>query len=194
MPNHCQNTLIITAHTNDKLDEVIQHLMTEEQDLSFSKIAPPPNDPAYRDEPSQGEVRHSPNWWYNWNVENWGTKWDCYEVNMRRPDYNPEWGEKPHVVYQFETAWSPPNETLISYLSHLFPEVTVVNWFQETGMDFAGHGVYVNGQQTEFQEYKPNVQESDLVWKGQHRLPEIIQERKETQLVKKGLKDLEEEE
>ena len=173
MPNHCQNSIIITAHTNDELDEVINHLKGEGQDLSFANIAPPPfDDPAYSDLPSQAEARSSPNWWYNWNVENWGTKWDCYEVSMKRPDYNPKWGEKPHVVYQFETAWSPPSETLISYLSHLFPQVTVVNWYQETGMNFAGHGVYVNGQQTEFEEYKPNVEESHLVWKGKEAIPE----------------------
>jgi hypothetical protein len=176
MPNHCQNTLIITAHTNDELDEVINHLKTEHQDLSFTKIAPPPNDPAYRDEPSQAEAKESPNWWHRWNTDNWGTKWDCYEVEMRRPDYNPRWEEKPHVIYQFQTAWAPPSETLISYLSHLFPQLTVVNWYEERGMDFAGHAVYLNGEQTEFKEYKPNVQESDLVWKGKEAMPEREEE------------------
>jgi hypothetical protein len=174
MPNHCQNKLIIACKTSEELEEIIKHLETNEQELSFANIAPPPlEDPAYRDEPNQAEAKASPNWWYNWNVENWGTKWDCYSVRLTIPNYDPKW-QLPHVVYRFETAWSPPNTNLISYLSHLFPHATVCNWWCETGMNFAGHGVYRAGEQEEFAEYKPPVRTSDLVWKATEQHPPRI--------------------
>ena len=50
--------------------------------------------------------------WYNWRVQNWGTKWDCYTLEIDDTDM-------PHgFEVNFETAWSPPEEvaTAISCL------------------------------------------------------------------------------
>lgn len=45
--------------------------------------------------------------WYNWNIRNWGTKWeisdDSSEIMERRNGY---------VKYYFDTAWSCPAEAL----------------------------------------------------------------------------------
>lgn len=38
--------------------------------------------------------------WYDWSIENWGTKWDAYEVSV---DY---WENE--VSLNFQTAWSTP--------------------------------------------------------------------------------------
>lgn len=49
--------------------------------------------------------------WYNWQIENWGTKWNAYEqVQVEN-------------VIEFQTAWSTPFALLVN-LSRLFPEVT----------------------------------------------------------------------
>lgn len=50
--------------------------------------------------------------WYDWSVENWGTKWNAYEVSWG-------WGD----VY-FQCAWSYP-EVIFEALSKLFPDVTI---------------------------------------------------------------------
>lgn len=39
--------------------------------------------------------------WYNWNLENWGTKWDARDVSLDTEEEN-------EVVYSFSTAWSIP--------------------------------------------------------------------------------------
>ena len=49
--------------------------------------------------------------WYEWRIKNWGTKWDCYDING---------GEE---LIEFNTAWTTPIE-LIKYLSHKFPAIT----------------------------------------------------------------------
>ncbi len=39
--------------------------------------------------------------WYDWNIANWGTKWDFGLENIDRPDPNT-------VTAAFESAWAPP--------------------------------------------------------------------------------------
>ena len=39
--------------------------------------------------------------WYDWNIANWGTKWDLCDVEVTRVDENT-------VTISCQTAWSPP--------------------------------------------------------------------------------------
>ena len=61
----------------------------------FEKVIAPPDDPAYRDEPSQEQARTSPNWWCEWNIQHWGTKWNSY--NCEQID---------KYTFAWDTAWS----------------------------------------------------------------------------------------
>lgn len=47
--------------------------------------------------------------WYSWNVENWGTKWGAYNMEVR-----------DDTTVKFETAWSHP-WPIIKALSRKFP-------------------------------------------------------------------------
>jgi Ferredoxin-like domain in Api92-like protein len=51
--------------------------------------------------------------WYDWSIENWGTKWNAYGQNDKR---------NTHSEIYFETAWSAP-VPVIKKLSELFPHV-----------------------------------------------------------------------
>jgi hypothetical protein len=51
--------------------------------------------------------------WYNWQIENWGTKWDCYD------HIEIEEGE-----IHFNTAWSTPMYALTK-LSLMFDDLTI---------------------------------------------------------------------
>lgn len=54
--------------------------------------------------------------WYDWNLLNFGTKWNCYEhFNMENGDENEFW---------FQTAWSHPFP-ILKKLSEIFPDVTI---------------------------------------------------------------------
>ena len=66
------------------------------------------------------------NTWYNWNVRNWGCKWDATDVELNH--------ENTYVVnYKFNTPWSPPIPA-ISELSKLVPHCTVIlEYEEETG-------------------------------------------------------------
>lgn len=78
----------------------------------FKKIVPPPDDLAYEDKPNQEVARVSSNWWYTWNVNNWGVKWPGNDY--QREGIN---------IFTFETAWSNVSG-LICKMSEIFPEIT----------------------------------------------------------------------
>lgn len=79
--------------------------------------------------------------WYDWALENWGTKWD-FECE---PDAETADGE---VELQFDTAWGPPTAFLES-LATMFPMLDFVLEYAEGGMGFGGRRIYIKGVLTE---------------------------------------------
>ena len=68
--------------------------------------------------------------WYDWCLENWGTKWNCNTVEFE------EDGDR--LYYEFDTAWSPP-EGIYWKLKELFPTVHISWFYREDGQEFAGY-------------------------------------------------------
>lgn len=68
--------------------------------------------------------------WYDWQVANWGTKWDARVEDF--DDDNPE-----DVMIYFDTAWSPPIEFL-RWFSEQHPDVSFEMEYDEEGMSFEG--------------------------------------------------------
>jgi hypothetical protein len=62
--------------------------------------------------------------WYDWNLRNWGTKWDVYH------SAEPFHEDNGLVCYTFETAWSPPEEA-IAKLSEQYPDATLILEYEE---------------------------------------------------------------
>jgi hypothetical protein len=58
--------------------------------------------------------------WYEWNIENWGTKWDAGEVTMDRLD------EKT-LRAVFHTAWSPPEPIFERLANDYYVMIDVVS-------------------------------------------------------------------
>lgn len=66
--------------------------------------------------------------WYDWNCNNWGTKWDFNLENIDRPDPNT-------VTAAFDTAWAPPIEAYVKLCAMGF-EIEAM--YYEPGMCFVG--------------------------------------------------------
>jgi len=60
--------------------------------------------------------------WYNWNCNNWGTKWDACEPDVDSTD--------DMLTYRFDTAWSPPLD-VFEKLCAKYPEVHFEMEYQE---------------------------------------------------------------
>ena len=78
--------------------------------------------------------------WYNWNWENWDTKWDACEVSHEFYDR----GNEAVAFYRFDTAWSPPIK-VIAELSRQFPTLTLtLEFLEEQG--WGGEFEFVGGE------------------------------------------------
>ena len=79
--------------------------------------------------PSTGELDDR---WYNWRVQNWGTKWDCYSLEIDECDM-------PHgFEVTFETAWSPPEE-IAEAIREQFDDLSMSWFYDEPGCEIAGY-------------------------------------------------------
>jgi hypothetical protein len=93
--------------------------------FAFWNIIKPTDMEAYWAEPAN---------WYDWNIRNWGTKWDvAVAENEQYTDTSMEDspnGENHVVHYNFNTAWSRPLPALFK-LSEQYPELLFTHSYQE---------------------------------------------------------------
>jgi hypothetical protein len=66
--------------------------------------------------------------WYDFNIANWGTKWDVNSDNVEIPDANT-------VTAGFDSAWAPPTRAYEQLTEQGFE---VVAFYYEPGMQFVG--------------------------------------------------------
>lgn len=87
--------------------------------------------------------------WYDWSIENWGTKWNCYSCEKIADN-----------IFDFETAWSGvPN--MIAKISNQFPSIKLIYKYsdEDTGSN-CGIGTFVNGESSDFAELKNQSKEA----------------------------------
>ena len=114
--------------------------------------------------PMEEALMFKGNHWYDWNVRNWGTKWD---VAVSNDEQWPETELLEHksededqwLVYRFNTAWSPPSEAM-EKLSALVPNcVVTLSFEEETG--WGGELEFVNGEMTAESGYQNKCRDCD---------------------------------
>ena len=121
MPNWCQNVMYIKNH-NPSLVKAI-----EEGRLCEHIVPMPPEE-----DMASG--------WYDWCIENWGTKWDIRHEHSSH--YSDEEVEDVLVV-KFDTAWSPPDKVFDAMHKQGYDFEA---YYVEYGMEY--YGSYVDGQDT----------------------------------------------
>ena len=70
--------------------------------------------------------------WYDWCIQNWGSKWGDYDGYME----DLEEGDS-EIYYSHSSAWAPLNKGW-RRLSELFPTLLFYNEYYEGGMNFRG--------------------------------------------------------
>ena len=108
----------------DEVDEKID----EEPIFSFMNILPPPEDKldeyhavhGYANGEKTGDTEYN---WYNFNVREWGTKWDARDVDLLEE-------HKTSLHYKFDTAWSPPTP-VIEKLAQQNPNLNITLEYRE---------------------------------------------------------------
>ena len=135
MPNWCENMLVIKSDKKNKeavkdmkklkslLDKNLKHYDDGKPHGLLHAIMPLPSElegtQAPKDEPN----------WYDWCVDNWGTKWDVDCDLHSIGDHRME--------FEFNSAWGPPIPWL-EQVAKLFPNLFLCISYDEPGMGFRG--------------------------------------------------------
>ena len=64
-------------------------------------------------------IKYGHSSWYDWRIENWGTKWNSYDLDRIDDD-----------TIVFSTAWSNP-EPIIKELSAKYPDLIIEHWWAD---------------------------------------------------------------
>ena len=105
--------------------------------------------------------------WYNWRVENWGTKWDI--------------DESPHNedTIIFKTAWDFAGE-IIKELSKKYPNEKFICKFADEGIKENSGIVDIKNGEIESERYNLSMDEIEDIW-GTY-IEEIVQEQEEIEI------------
>lgn len=135
MPNWCMNKLTV-SHSDKSMVDQFEKAYNEGKVCEYYLPVPKQNGDIVLDQ-------EHPDYWYNWCVNNWGTKWDIgADIGT---DHEERYGLKAtrvdnEVCCTFDSAWSPP-VGLYDKLFELGYDVKATYW--EPGMAFCG--IWDNG-------------------------------------------------
>ncbi len=121
MPNWCQNVMYLKKYQDEILIEEIK------KGNLCEYILPEPKDK--EGEPTDG--------WYDWRLDNWGTKWD---IKLESTEIIEDDDGDAIFVAKFDTAWSSPTE-LYEEMHKQGYEFEV--YYVEYGMEY--YGSFVDG-------------------------------------------------
>ena len=152
MPNYCSNVVEIHGP---------QHILKTLVDhkLDFQKIHPYPKAlditagrEGADDSPEQKALvaaeesnlkKYGYKNWYDWCVNNWGTKWNAGGDNdAMQVDYDEDVNNQSIALFQFDTAWAPPLGVM-EKLMDTHPELSIECRYHEPGVGF--FGVWTDG-------------------------------------------------
>lgn len=117
MPNWCSNTITISAVESNDVKRFVEFLEQNDGKEWFNFFRPTPE-----------ELKE--NGWYEWNVENWGTKWNCDAQDWSVDE------DFTTVSFWFDSAWSPPTE-LYKYITEN-TDFSIEAEYCEEGVGFVG--------------------------------------------------------
>jgi hypothetical protein len=153
MPNYCNNVVEIRgpaaqvkALVDHKLDFQQIHPYPPELDITAGREGPDDSLEQIRlvaaEKSNLKKYGHKN--WYDWCVNNWGTKWNAGGDNpdmMVDYDYDED-GDTVIALFQFDTAWAPPLGVL-EKLMDTHPELSIECRYHEPGVGF--FGVWTDG-------------------------------------------------
>ena len=129
MPNWCHNTIEISGP--EVRVAALWKTVQEKKGLLEALVPPPEN--MFRGNLGQKERNECvekgiPNW-YDWQIANWGTKWD---VSTEGLSYH-----AGTITGTFDSAWGPPIEAMETFTAKHEDFEIYMHW-HEPGMGFAG--------------------------------------------------------
>jgi hypothetical protein len=145
MPNWCSNNVTFSHSSKKQIQRLVKAFqgdglmqefypcpkeLKETRAGSYAKDAPEYERHIQQQEDNKAKYGHTD--WYDWQVANWGTKWDVRGQYPIQTDLSP-CGQT--VTLSFESAWSPP----IAFYNHMLSlGFSVAAYYYESGVSFCG--------------------------------------------------------
>jgi hypothetical protein len=152
MPNYCNNVVeiqgpqhILKTLVDHKLDFMKIHPYPKELDITAGREGADdsPEQKALVAAEEANLKKHGYKNWYDWCVNNWGTKWNAGGDNdAMQVDYDEDVNNQGTALFQFDTAWAPPLGVL-DKLMETHPELSIECRYHEPGVGF--FGVWTDG-------------------------------------------------
>tara|TARA_B100001057_G_scaffold478355_1_gene548680 strand:+ start:410 stop:1057 length:648 start_codon:yes stop_codon:yes gene_type:complete len=151
MPNWCLNTVEFIGSPS-KIEKIRKAV--EEDDGLFQSLIPMPTE--LKDTVSGSEsaksdwqkenagrlyMKHGADNWYDWNVNNWGTKWDASEICIDDISIDFKDPSSSSIQVSFQTAWSPPTrfyDALLEKMNEKRNHFSINATYYEPGVNFMG--------------------------------------------------------
>lgn len=165
MPNWVYNSIKVEGRpqTVQRFAKAVHSSIADETSVfDFNAIIACPeklkgNDWQNNKEVSEANVKeYGYSGWYDWNVANWGTKWNACDARRANGD------KAGTLIYDFDTAWSPVGDKIMYRLSRQFPSLTITQeWHEEAGMYPSERRVWKDGVFTSEEIDNINLAEED---------------------------------
>ena len=169
MPNYCNNNIVITG-PNSVIDKIEKIANGDKGDLlqyfyPMPKALQDTTAPLQKDATKEEKAKAKENLkkygydnWYDWRVENWGTKWDIMEFyNINRKEIGEDESE---ISLGFDTAWAPALGAYEKFIDEN-SNCSLKAYYYEPGCDFMGE--WDNGMDSCFEVAKYGL--DDDFWK-----------------------------
>ena len=157
MPNHCENRIRFSSQYKSEISDILgifETSLSDEGGTVFGKFVPEPKweviPNASGELPVNGEFKGGVQdcRWYDWRIANWGTKWDCYNVDFwevskslaKKWGHDTELKETDYYTFgvTFDTAWEPPNHIYYA-IAEKYQTVDVSWFYHEPNMELTGY-------------------------------------------------------
>ena len=146
MPNWCDNQITITGPNSviDKIEKIVNDESNNIENGLLQFFHPMPKELMETEKSSDDKKMNKQpfvdgvNNWYDWRVNNWGTKWELCEFYGVDRQYLTEQSEGESTIsFSFSSAWAPPigaYEKFLENNSNCF----IRAYYYEGGCDFMG--------------------------------------------------------
>ena len=150
MPNWCDNQITITGPSSviDKIEKIVNeesnnaengllqffHPMPKE--LLETEAGPLAKTKKEKQARQARKLKFGAENWYDWRVNNWGTKWEVCEFYGVDKQPDALIGDST-ITFAFSSAWSPPIGAYEKFLENN-PDCFIRAYYYEGGCDFMG--------------------------------------------------------
>jgi hypothetical protein len=122
--------LELQTATGEDVNDLLDQLMEAKKPIAIPELIPCANG-TEKDRKALIKKYGTDNW-YDWNVANWGTKWDCSSSECGYQTDN-----KTYFSVGFDSAWCPPTNWFHKIVE-MYPKLNFKLSYSETGCWFAG--------------------------------------------------------